>query len=191
MSKIYVWLLVLIVVLFVTFDASAQVDVSDGPTPTNEAVFLQVTPVEPEVDELSSPSESDEDSLPEIVQQMLMMILEPLAGAVIVTIMLLIARLLNTVEVKARSIIEDELESRIERVLASLITTAVREAEQVGLTGQLKDLANERKAMAVKMVQDALNSRGLTHISALEISARIERAILEGWHKVTQVNNPS
>lgn len=67
--------------------------------------------------------------------------------------------------------------------LVNLARIAVAAAEQSGLKGHIENLAAEKKAFAVAAVQDWLNQRGLSGVSAEAISLAIEAALREGAHR--------
>lgn len=71
------------------------------------------------------------------------------------------------------------------QLLDNLINMAVQAAQQAGLAGLISNLGSEKKIEAIRIVQDALRSRGLDVLAdnVGEIAARIEAAILLEIHK--------
>lgn len=71
------------------------------------------------------------------------------------------------------------------QLLDSLVMMAVQAAEQSGLAGLIANEGAVKKAEAVRIVQDALRSRGWDTLADAvpEIAARIEAAILLQLHK--------
>ncbi len=63
------------------------------------------------------------------------------------------------------------------------VRLAIRAAEQLGLKGAIENEGAKKKALAIQIVQQWLNARGLTGFDADKISDAIEAALREGIHK--------
>lgn len=64
-----------------------------------------------------------------------------------------------------------------------MVAVAVKAAEQSGLTKAIENDAATKRDYAISLVQNALESRNITHINVMEIEAAIEAAINKGLQK--------
>lgn len=97
-------------------------------------------------------------------------------GVVVPPVLALLTVYANKVSAALVARIEGEIGSQNFELLKSMAIEAVHSAEQLGLNDMIENVGEQKKAYAMKYVQDLLESRGI-QINLNEIDAAIEAAV--------------
>lgn len=97
-------------------------------------------------------------------------------GVVLPPVLALLAVYANRVSAALVKRIEGEIGTQNFELLKSMAQEAVHSAEQLGLTDMIENVGEQKKAYAMRYMQDMLASRGV-QINLNEIDAAIEAAV--------------
>ena len=84
---------------------------------------------------------------------------------------------------RIRKNVDSRLTIQQRELLGTAVSTAIRAAEQAGLTGVIENEAKAKLTYATAKAQELLNRYGLTNIDAEEIRLAIEAAVRMGLHQ--------
>ena len=109
--------------------------------------------------------------LQEIVNQVIVVVVGLIVAGVSGLVMQWLSNAIKVMKTKVR--LEDF------QILWNIVNQVVRAAEQMGLN----NLVSDKKTWALSEIQKILDGRGLSYISAEEISALIESTVLTEFNK--------
>jgi LL-H family phage holin len=116
----------------------------------------------------------------------IMDILAKAFGDFLIVVLPVLASALAAVAVNYFRLLEQRIKNEkpdVYKILDIIVRQAVSAAEQLGLNGEIAD----KKAYAIKYVQDMLNAYGFDEIDVALIDAKIEAAVFDELNKTQLV----
>ena len=122
-----------------------------------------------------------EDALKITIESLLIQIIQVIVIAVVPIIALQITKWLQS----QNNLIRSKMSYEQVLLLDTLVSNAIKAAEQAGLSKTIEDTAENKKQFAINAIQSMLKARGFNHLAENvdEISVLIEASIRDGIHK--------